>query len=97
MKSRPVHDTTHLDDQVLEEFFLSRRSIGLTKPLSALAGVLLGKTSLNSLYGLMGGLPQTANQFGYPDSAGRQGLVARLGRKSWLPVLVASLATAPNE
>jgi hypothetical protein len=36
----------------------------------------------------MGGLPQTAIQFGYPDSAGCQGLV---------PVLVASLATAPNE
>jgi hypothetical protein len=27
------------------------------------AGVLLGKTSLNSLYGLMGELPQTVRQF----------------------------------
>jgi hypothetical protein len=27
------------------------------------AGVLLGKTSLNSLYGLMGELPQTVPQF----------------------------------
>jgi len=35
----------------------------------------------------MGGLSQTANQFGYPDSAGCQDL----------PVLVAGLATAPNE
>jgi hypothetical protein len=47
-----------------------------------LAGVLLGKTSLNSLYGLMGGLPQTANQFGYPDSAGGQGLAAGPGCQS---------------
>jgi hypothetical protein len=28
-----------------------------------LAGVLLGKTSLNSLYGEQGGLPQTVSQF----------------------------------
>jgi hypothetical protein len=34
-----------------------------------MAGVLLGKTSLDSLYGLMGGLLQTVPQFGNPDSA----------------------------
>jgi hypothetical protein len=30
---------------------------------------LLGKTSLNSLYGVMGGLPQTAPLAGFADSA----------------------------
>ena len=54
----------------LEEFSLSARSIAPTETLLPLAGVLLGKTSLNSLYGLMGGLPQTVPQFGCPDSAG---------------------------
>jgi len=42
---------------------LSTRSIGPAQPLCPLAGVLLGKTSLNSLYGLMGWLPQTVSQF----------------------------------
>jgi hypothetical protein len=65
---RAAEFTRH--DQTLERFFLSTRSIGLTKTLLPLAGVLLGKTSLNSLYGLMGGQPQTVPQFGYPDSAG---------------------------
>jgi hypothetical protein len=50
-------------DQTLERFFLSARSIRLTKTLLDLAGVLLGKTSLNSLYGLMGCLPQTLPLF----------------------------------
>src|SRR6202035_1514201 len=49
--------------QSLERFSLSGRSIGLTRASSPLAGVLLGKTSLNSLYGLMGGPPQTVPQF----------------------------------
>jgi hypothetical protein len=40
------------------------------------AGVLLGKPSLNSLYGLMG-LPQTAPQVsGNPDSADIRDLAA---------------------
>jgi hypothetical protein len=40
-----------------------RVGIGQAKPLLPLAGVLLGKTSLNSLYGLIGGPPQTVPQF----------------------------------
>jgi hypothetical protein len=35
----------------------------LAETLSPLAGVLLGKTSLDWLYGLMGGQPQTVPQF----------------------------------
>jgi len=35
----------------------------LTHTLLVLAGVLLGKTSLDWLYGLWGGLPQTAPRF----------------------------------
>jgi hypothetical protein len=35
----------------------------LEKPTRRVAGVLLGKTSLDSLYGLMGGLLQTVPQF----------------------------------
>jgi hypothetical protein len=58
----------------LEIFFLSNRSIELTESLCTLAGVLLGKTSLNWLYGLMGWLPQTVPRFGYPDSADSFGL-----------------------
>jgi len=42
---------------------LRYRSIRLTETLLPLAGVLLGKTSLDWLYGLMGGLPQTVPQF----------------------------------
>jgi hypothetical protein len=38
------------------------RSIGLTHTLLLLAGVLLGKASLDWLYGLSGALPQTAPQ-----------------------------------
>ena len=51
----------------LEEFSLSSRSIAAALQQhhvdQPLAGVLLGKTSLNSLYGLKGGLPQTVPQF----------------------------------
>jgi hypothetical protein len=47
----------------LRRIFLRARSIGLTKTLWPLAGVLLGKTSLDSLYGLMRRLPQTVRQF----------------------------------
>jgi hypothetical protein len=49
--------------QHLAEHALSRRSIRLTETLWPLAGVLLGKASLNSLYGLMRWLPQTVRQF----------------------------------
>jgi hypothetical protein len=49
--------------QTLEQFSLSERSIGLAETLSPLAGVLLGKTRLDWLYGLMGGQPQTVPQF----------------------------------
>jgi hypothetical protein len=49
--------------QSLERISLSYRSIELAQTLSALAGVLLGKARLDSLYGLMGGLPQTVPQF----------------------------------
>jgi hypothetical protein len=44
-----------------------------------LAGVLLGKASLDWLYGLTGELLQTVPQFGDPDSAGNDGLVAACG------------------
>jgi hypothetical protein len=41
-----------------------------------LAGVLLGKTSLNSLYGLQAvGCRKLCHSFGYPDSARMSGLV----------------------
>src|SRR5215218_1013908 len=56
---------------------LSARSIGLTETLLLLAGVLLGKASLDWLYGLTGELPQTVPQFGDPDSAGIRGLRRR--------------------
>jgi hypothetical protein len=49
---------------------LSARSIVLTQTLLLLAGVLLGKASLDWLYGLTGELPQAVPQFGDPDSAG---------------------------
>src|SRR6478672_8799356 len=39
------------------------RSMRLTETLLPLAGVLLGKASLDWLYGLIGGLPQTVPQF----------------------------------
>src|SRR5271170_3388971 len=42
-----------------------------------LAGVLLGKTSLNSLYGLTGGLPQTVPQFWRSRFGRYQGLRRR--------------------
>jgi hypothetical protein len=45
------------------EFSLSGRSIALTETLLPLAGVLLGKTSFDWLYGLTGGLSQTVPQF----------------------------------
>jgi hypothetical protein len=41
---------------------LRRRNIALSA-LDPLAGVLLGKTSVNSLYGLQDGLLQTVPQF----------------------------------
>jgi hypothetical protein len=41
----------------------------LPETLSILAGVLLGKTSLNSLYGLLGACRKLCHSFGYPDSA----------------------------
>jgi hypothetical protein len=47
----------------LADIALSSRSIFAAGDVTPLAGVLLGKTSLNSLYGLLGGLPQTVPQF----------------------------------
>jgi hypothetical protein len=41
-----------------------------------LAGVLLGKTSLNSLYGGQDQRSQTASRFGSPDSARISGIAA---------------------
>jgi len=41
----------------------------LTHTLLVLAGVLLGKTSLNSLYGLLDGCRKLCHSFGHPDSA----------------------------
>src|ERR1700741_2346486 len=38
-----------------------------------MAGVLLGKTSFNSLYGLQGGLPQPSARCWRPDSARMNG------------------------
>jgi hypothetical protein len=58
------------DNQTLEESSVSNRSIarlGMPRPV---AGVLLGKTSLNSLYGLKGGHPRIATRFRFSDSAG---------------------------
>jgi hypothetical protein len=49
--------------QTLEQFSLSEHSIGLAETLSPLAGVLLGKTRLDWLYGLMGAQPKTVPQF----------------------------------
>jgi hypothetical protein len=54
----------------LEQSSLSYRSIGLTETLLPLAGVLLGKTSLDWLYGRIGELPQTVSRFWRSDSAG---------------------------
>jgi hypothetical protein len=48
---------------ILAGHALSSRSMDHGADVTALAGVLLGKTSLNSLYGLLGGLPQTVPQF----------------------------------
>jgi len=57
----------------LADHALRWRSIGLTETLLALAGVLLGKTSLDWLYGLIGGLPQTVPQFlAFPIRPGRK-------------------------
>jgi hypothetical protein len=53
----------------LEQFSLSGRSNGPARMFSPVAGVLLGKTRLNSIYGALGGLPQTVPPFGYADSA----------------------------
>jgi hypothetical protein len=71
---------------------LSTRSIWPLKPLSHLAGVLLGKMSLDSLYGLRGGLPKLCNSFGYPDSAGIAG--ARRGRMDKLLFFLGSTPSA---
>src|ERR1700712_3290107 len=49
--------------RVLAGHGLRYRSIVLTQTLLLLAGVLLGKASLDWLYGLIGGLPQTVPQF----------------------------------
>jgi hypothetical protein len=49
----------------------------MAETLPPVAGVLLGKTSLNSLYGLMGEPPQPVSQFGGADSAGILGLRRR--------------------
>jgi hypothetical protein len=65
-----------LADRTLEEFSVSYRSIDPTETLLPLAGVLLGKTSLDWLYGRIGELPQTVSQFWRPDSAGYLGLAA---------------------
>jgi len=56
----------------LEELSLSYRSIDPTETLLPLAGVLLGKTSLDWLYGRIGELPQLWRS----DSAGYLGLAA---------------------
>jgi hypothetical protein len=55
---------------------LSGRSIGLTETLLLLAGVLLGKASLDWLYGLTGELPQTVPQFWRSRFGRDQGLAA---------------------
>src|SRR6185437_11567043 len=57
----------------LEEFSVSSRSIGPSETHWPLAGVLLGKTSLNSLYGLKGGLPRTATRFRLSGQVGLAG------------------------
>jgi hypothetical protein len=62
---------------------LSYRSIALTETLYLLAGVLLGKTSLDWLYGLIGGLPRTVSQ----SWRIRFGRVARLRRRRWIKLL----------
>jgi hypothetical protein len=54
----------------LEEFSLAAAAYDLDVDVGLLAGVLLGKTSLNSLYGLMGEPPRTEPQVGDADSAG---------------------------
>jgi hypothetical protein len=45
--------------------------------ISRLAGVLLGKPNLDSLYGQQGELPRTVPQLGDPDSARARGLRRR--------------------
>jgi hypothetical protein len=47
----------------LPDHALSSRNMSSGGDVRRLAGVLLGKTSLNSLYGLLGGLPQSVPQF----------------------------------
>jgi hypothetical protein len=73
---RSLHDKLVFGTQRLEEFSVSYRSIDPTETLLPLAGVLLGKTSLDWLYGRIGELPQTVSQFWRPDSAGYLGLAA---------------------
>jgi hypothetical protein len=58
------------DDQSSEDFSLSNCSIAPLDMPWRVAGVLLGKTSLNSLYGLKGGHPRIATRFRFSDSAG---------------------------
>jgi hypothetical protein len=57
-------------NQSLEESSLSNRSIAPLEMPRLVAGVLLGKTSPNSLYGLKGGHPRIATRFRFSDSAG---------------------------
>ena len=61
-----MHSPHHIPDaatDILERFSPGGRGIGLTETLLPLAGVLLGKTRPNSVYGLIGGLPETVPQF----------------------------------
>jgi hypothetical protein len=57
------------DHESLEKPSLSNRSMAQGAMRSPLAGVLLGKTSLNSLYGLKGGHPRTATRSQFIDTA----------------------------
>ena len=61
--ARLPHDLSPRRTTAVVRISLSYRSIGLTQTLLLLAGVLLGKASLDWLYGLIGGLPQTVPQF----------------------------------
>jgi hypothetical protein len=57
---------------VLADHALRWRSIVLAHTLLFLAGVLLGKTSLDWLYGLRGGLPQAVRQLAIPTRPGSE-------------------------
>src|SRR5260370_14721958 len=69
--------------RVLTGHALRYRSIVLTQTLLLLAGVLLGKASLDWLYGLIGGPPQTAPQFWRSRFGRDQGPAAVPNDSNW--------------